>query len=699
MMGLALILSIIIMLILYTDEYEVPAKQTYDGTIELSESSSLEISFSTMTVSGSVGPFTPTYLGTGFRWQHNGLDRVQGFYLSSGGSGRIIKIWDENWTLTEPIATDFWLDYQTMRNCTRMFVHNSDFIISATDKYTRVQIEDVKRGVDTIPLTFDVLRSNEFFDLDFTVVETSEDSSIGIRCNNPSFEIDSQNVQFNGTTQVTIWNFTGVQGSLSLGEDSCVEVFGDLALQFTSARVIGRRVDGVLSSPERGYALQGELEIVNSTRFSIDLDRDELEWSAQPEPVRVGALSEGGVAFTHETGQLAPASTAIFRSRLLDLDNTTRDVLSIVLSLCLGVLIYWLADEAKDALTRKEPFIRKGKRGIPWRTKMRMFKWFEPKKKRILGIITLVIVVALASVLVIYGVSYVVLAIVLGTEPTPYYFGEYDVNVNAYYEEGVDLELVNVTVSLFSDHVERLLDTDVSIKWERLPPDGKEYYGKNDLDPVGNALYNIPMTVLSGTIDYHIIFRYGQGLGFDGLNNGGPVTLIPVQDFEDPVLLLSTLMHEFGHALGLKHRTCSPLMTDNPSISEPRLPSRISYREGYTYRDVPIFERARDGTFAGFEDWGTEIARLMNRSVDLVGLNRTMTKNIYLYHDESTGEIHEVVYWKSEDYSTGDISETASIQRVPADAYSYALSDGEFMYVLMGLAGDNDARRAYEHYC
>lgn len=704
MIALAVFLSIVILIILYTDEYEIPAKQNYEGTIELSSASSLDVSFTTMTVSGSLGLFTPTYLGNGFRWERDDLSKIQGLYLSSSEPGRIIRIWDSNGTLTEYIASDFRMDYYTMRNCSRLSVGNSDFKLSVSHRYARLRIENVHRGIQAIPLTFEALRGNEFLSMDFMVLERSEDSSISVTCDYPLFYIDSQSVQYNGTAHLNIKDFTSIEGSISLGEDSTVDVFGDLALQFTSARVIGEVVDGIISSPLGGYALEGRLVIINSTRFSMEIGRNELEWTDPPEPIRAGVLSEGGIAFTRESGQLTPASKTTIEWRLLDLDTSARDVLTVILSLCLGVLIYWLAEEGRDALAKKDSLLKRGSQRVPLRTRMMMFRWFEhQKKRRMLGLVATIATFFVVAILLLYILFNPIVFLIYGNTPMPYYYGEYDVDLNIHYEAGVDLELLGVTVTLFADRLERIMDTNVvDISWVSFPDDNVEYYDLGDsriYHPVGDRDYNLAVAILTRTIEYNIIFKKGYGRGFAGLNNYGPVTVMPVQDFEDPILLLDILVHEFGHAIGLHHRTCSPLMTDSPGLSEPSLPSHVSVREGYVFRHVPLFDQAKSGTFDGFGDWGIEIARLMNRFTELEGLNTTMTKNIYVYFDEATGEIHEVVYWKSEDQSTGEISETAWVQRVPANAYVHSFSVGEYIYILEGLAGNSDAVRPLEHYC
>ena len=702
-LSIAAALFLGLLAVLQSEDVVVPTKQNFEGTLELIHESSLDLSFTSMTVSGSISPFAPSYIRTGFLWEGNDLGYFTRLYFVTEELPMSVYVSDPNGTLGEFNASDFRLDYWSLRDCSSIYIGDSEFKASMVHQLARIRITDVSRGSPFLPLSFDALRGNEYLKMDFNVLHASEDSRVFLTCEHPDVTISGQSLHFNGTTYFRIEAFGDVGGSLSLGPGSVVQVIGDMRISLSDSRILGQKLEGSLSSPFENYELNGDLTVVDASQASIHVDRDQFDYGYPVETMRMDVLLEGSVVFSEVSGHLQPTTSQTKHINLVSLDDTWRDVLAILLSLSLGILIYWLADDLKAWLLRREPSPKSKDLGIKNLDRLKAYikhrKMRRPCRRRSWLSRVLVIVVVVILCLSVY---YAVVWVAVGSKPIPYYYERYNVELEVFYEEGVDLEKVRVATDLFEVQLEYLLDISVTeIHWKSFEDDGVEVYSTKEETwrNIGFRKYDTVAIATTGLLTYGIAFKKGSGAGFAGINSYGPSTVIPVDQIDSPVELLETLMHEIGHALMLEHNPCSPLMSVSSETSGTTLPSHITTSEGTILQGVHVFGEAKNGTFVGFDDWGDEIARLLNKTEVREDLNRTFMRNMYVYLDADGNEIHEVVYLKSIDHAGNDTWDTAWIQRVPGSAYSFSLSVGEYIYLLQGLAGYSRPAEALKYFC
>jgi hypothetical protein len=596
---------------------------------------------------------------SGFLWYSGNGGYLDKFQMQSSAGNRSIVISDYSGNLLSTSVQTIRFSVLSLDDCTRLNLYRPDLAVRIVGKNTTTFLRiDKNFGVN---ISFDILPGPERTRAYVTSL-SDKNSAVHLTCESPTLYLDDEERTYNGTVYVYVENFDQLDISMRVVEDTSILVSGTNVFHFENVKGrIDDVKDSMLSSRGQYDKVEGHLHILSADEVELKFDSRSFSWVTQSLIVPFELNVSGGVIYVLSANTGSPLLPATYSVYSCEPEQLRVVFMSLTILVAFSTIVAIMIWPIKGKKPDDENSANERDLGAFW---MKTFALFGA--------------VALVG-LSMYGT--------LGTQPVGYYLNRTPVDFEIWVEEGVDLNLVKGTMTLFEYEADQLLGLSVhSIDYHLIPPDGKDKYYDWDSEMWGPAGLRAHDTVLmnAGVNEaFHITFLKGSGDGFIGKSNRGASIAMFLQGNELPLSVLGTLIHELGHSLDMDHNIHSRMMTGNRDITEPRYQETYSVSEDYGYRGVDLFGSARNGTVQGYPDWGEMVFQLLNRR----GSDESnSTFNVCIFLDEEANSIRQVVYRRNQ-YPNGNIIETVTIDYAPSNWHFWSFSLSERVYILNSVSG------------
>ncbi len=578
-------------------------------------------------------------------------------------------------TVYDQVAADFELNFLNLSSCDIIVVNRAPYELSTALENPLVLELALSTFAAGPSLTVYGYQGSSGILANLVVLGAAGDV-MSMRCLNPAFTVNGTQFSYAGSYFLTISGFTGLRGTLWLWEQTSVDLNGDWTLRtgFANATLVSGSgaawTDGGEARPVRG-----NMTVLDASSLALSQSVglqgsgvNVLGWSQKAGYTYIDAGS-AGTSLLGSTSYFAPnVADASWRWAVTILSSLSGAVILLV--------VLWIA-----------PAGRVGGEGNAPADKAARHTGRDSLRNRVARATTVVVgLVLLGTCFAGYGIN-----IGLGNLAPPYFYSRYPATFDVWYESGVNTEFASMAVSIFLWEAERYIGIHiVGIVNHAFDGEGPREYNLTDPDLwfAGGRIGLNRAEVWSGSpIPLRITFLTGTGNRFAGVDNNGPSIVVFPGMYSTTLSLVTTLLHEFGHALGFAHDSCSPIMT-NDTATNIRL-SLSAYNLlalNASYRGVQINEAILNETFSGFPDWGTLVGRADDVS------NQTLsdilrTTDSLVYFNPGNNSLHEVLWERDANKTSGSVGYSSMVFTAPPNVFLMSWSTAEQVYVQQSLAG------------
>jgi hypothetical protein len=205
-----------------------------------------------------------------------------------------------------------------------------------------------------------------------------------------------------------------------------------------------------------------------------------------------------------------------------------------------------------------------------------------------------------------------------------------------------------------------------------------QHCGRKNLDKIA--------VMLDVEIDLFITFLNGRIVDKDrgkiilGLNSGadrGISNLISTSNLSSPLSLVATLIHEFGHTLGLEHNKESPIMT-NCEENKRDYAQYSRFDEFNTKEENKLLEKVINGTFED-DFYGQKKIMMKNRILKHV-ISESIIQSHYLFYNQDNNSFLQLGYYKWINWTRMNESDYMYSVFIPPDVFIESWSMSEIEY-------------------
>lgn len=532
---------------------------------------------------------------------------------------------------------------------------------------------------DVHQLSFSVMAGGHSIPADLTIMSLSGDSYVTIICDSPEINVDGNPIFASGKTFLSVNRFGVVEAKLSYDSEATVNISIPFSLSFRSARSMIPIHNGSLSWEGISREFSGQLDIADSSDMTLSFSR--LPW----EYFSLSLSLKAEDAIIYEEDSRIGTETHYIHS---EMTRTVGTVLAfMIFALVIAVWIrrvppFWHREEYEDTSNDIPAEENKQKEDV------------KPRRRRpkIGTLAWLIFAIFLTSLVILPPVFNV-----LGRPPA-YFYAHYPTQLDIYIEEGVNESHISPVVTMFVEELSELVgfrlsgepryhhidDDDIYTYYRRENAIWKPV-GKKELSPLG--------ITFSGKGNLYLVFHSGVGWDredatpFAGLAQmGDPVNAYPIYGLPSTLDLLQTMIHEFGHSIGLEHNQCGYIMA--VPNGEPRRPVHqysldTDSDESAIYVDALRVERA-----PVVPHWGEIVNYVLNATGPALDSNSSRHMSSVLFYNPEMNVYHELWYRKTVNLTSGETDEWLKVYSMNGEALQHGWSGEEFHYISWSRTSD-----------
>jgi hypothetical protein len=525
---------------------------------------------------------------------------------------------------------------------------------------------------DVHQLSFSVMAGGYSIPADLTIMSMSGDSYVTIICDSPEINVDGNPIFASGKTFLSINRFGVVEARLYYDSEATVNISIPFSLSFHSARSIVPLHNSSLSWGGVSREFSGQLDIADSSDMALSFSR--LPW----EYFTPSLSLEAEDAIVYEGDSRIGTESHYIHSEM------TRTMGTVLAFAVFAVVVavwtrrvppLWHREENEDASNDISAEENKRKEDVKPRR----------RRPRIGTFVWSISVIILISLGVLSAISPVL------DKPPAYFYAHYPTQLDIYIEDGVNESHITPVVTMFVEELNGLLGFRLSgePRYHHMDDDGTYTYyrGEDEIwKPVGEKELSRLGITFSGKGNLYLIFHSGVGWDredaslFAGLAQmGDPVSAYPIYGLPSSLDLLQTMIHEFGHSIGLEHNQCGYVMA--VPNGEPRRPTH-QYSVDTDSQESAIFvDSLRKGEIPSVPQWGEPLLYSLNSSSPTADTNFSRVVSNILYSNSRTKTYHELWYRHTKNQTSEEIEEWLTVRSLNWQGFQHGWSGEESLYI------------------
>jgi hypothetical protein len=525
---------------------------------------------------------------------------------------------------------------------------------------------------DMQELSFSVKAGGSSIPADLTIMSVSGDSYVTLICDSPEINVDGNPIFASGRTVLSINRFGVVEARLYYDSEAAVSISIPFKLSSYSARSVVPIHNGSLSSGGISREFSGELDIADS--YDMTLSFSKLPW----EYCSLSLSLDAEDAIVYEGDSRIGTQAYYVHSEFVRIVGTVLAfaVFAMVTALWIRrVPPLWRREE--DEHNRNETSENENKERENAKPRLH-----RPK----IGAIAWSIFVI---VLILLGMSSTISPIL--TTPPAYFYAHYPTQLDVYIEDGVNKSHITPVVTMFVEELSELIGFRLSDepRYHHVDDDGiYTYYRREDAiwKPVGEKDLSELGIAFSGKGNLYLIFHTGVGWDredaslFAGLAQmGDPVSAYPIYGLPSTLDLLQTMIHEFGHSIGLEHNQCAYIMA--VPNGEPRRPVHQYSLDTDSQESEVYLDSLRMGEVPTIPHWGDVSYSVLNSSGPTLDMNESRLVSSALYYDPEMNVYHELWHRKTTNLTSGETDEWLKVYSMNGEGLQHGWSGDEAHYI------------------